>query len=94
MSDDRIMYAGTVQYLRATLSADDVLVDQTVEFSFDRQTWYPGTWAGSQGTTRVAEILLGQDLPTPQAGRIYEVFVRLTDNPQIPIMSAGLVQVR
>lgn len=95
MSDERILYSGTVQYLRANLTANDVLDAQPVEFSLDRTTWYAGLWAGDPGTTRTAEILLGgPDFPTPQAGRTYEIFVRITDNPEIPIMSVGLVQIR
>ena len=83
------MYAGTVEYLRATLTADVDLVDQPVEFSFDRVTWSAGEWDGAVGPTRTARLLVGgAGVPMPPKGS-RSVFVRLTDFPEIPVMRAG-----
>lgn len=85
------LFIGTVQYLTVTLKSNAVIVDQPVEFSFDRQTWYPAEWATAPDVTRKCRILTEDVLPLPPSGGLKSVYVRLTDNPEIPIISPGQV---
>lgn len=79
---------GTIEYLDVVLTADVVLTG-TVEISFDRETWTAASWQGDPATTRTARILLDT---TNLTGQGYTVFVRLTDNAEIPIIDAGALQ--
>lgn len=93
MSDRRIMYAGTVEYLGVTITADVTLDTQPVAVSFDRATWNPATWTGSAGLVRTAHLLIGDDVPLPEKGT-WAVYARVTDNPEAPIVEAGVLEVR
>lgn len=88
----RTMYRGTVEYLEISIAADEILDAQPVSFSFDRDTWHPAEWDGVASTTRTARLLLGSTVPLPV--RSSAVYVRLTDNPEIPVMRAGLLRIR
>jgi hypothetical protein len=70
-----------------------------VEFSFTAvsarpATWYTGTWDGTQpipGTNSYrAQVLIGpgSNGPTLTVGR-YTVWIRITDNPEQPIINVG-----
>lgn len=80
----------STEYLRARVVADVALDAQTVAISFDETTWHTAEWVGDPGTTRSAQILVGPsgDHPYP-AGRFSDVFVKVTDNPEIPVQRAG-----
>lgn len=62
--------------------------------------WYPATWQGEVATTREARIKMagplassiGEDtLPVPDSRNTSVVFIRISDNPETIIRSAGLV---
>lgn len=74
-----------------------------VEFSFTDVsgrpvTWYPGSWDGTgpiAGSTAYrAQILVGPGSsgPTLTPGK-YAVFIRITDNPEQPVIPVGQLAV-
>lgn len=93
MSERRVMYAGTIEYLGVTLTSDQTLDTQPVAVSFDRTTWHNATWTGTAGLTRTARVLVGDTVPLPQKGT-WTVYTRVTDNPEAPIVAAGVLEVR
>lgn len=92
MSETTIVL-GSKEYLYVDLTADQSLVDQTVEVAITTgvadAVWQPAEWQGQAGLSRSARILLDGTLA---AGR-YNVFVRLTDLPEVPILNAGKLRV-
>lgn len=89
---DRVIVRGTAEYLTLTVVGNVTLDAQAVEFSFDKVTWITAAWQGSSGTTRKARIFLEEDdLPTATSNKVY---VRITDDPEIPILIAGTLIVR
>lgn len=89
----RTLYRGTVEYLTGTVEADVTITDSdTVAVSFDRVTWHTAGWVGAEGTTRTWRILVGDTvaLPGPRESGVY---VRVTDNPEIPVVLAGTVKI-
>ena len=78
---------GTKEHLSATITADVILQDQTVEFSLDRGvTWIPGGWEGSPGFARVARTVEAITFPVPRRG---VVLVRVTAAEEQPVLEAG-----
>lgn len=74
-----------------------------VEFAFTAiggrpETWYPGGWDGTQpipGTNAYrAQVLVGpgSNGPVLTAGK-YAVFIRITDNPEQPVIPVGQLNV-
>lgn len=96
-SDRRIIYVGSTEYIDVPLTnANGVLFStQPVLFSFDEGvTWNPGIWQGTAAATRVCSILLGTGgVPVPPEG-IYRVRVKVVDNPEMPIIDVGKLQVK
>jgi hypothetical protein len=89
MSDTRVLYRGTVEYIGGTIAAgDDDLTGDTIEVSFDRETWLdaevtaPGVW----------RLLVSED-NLPEVDRA-TVFVRIADTPEIPVLRAGTLVIR
>lgn len=92
---------GSVQYLKVTVRGDITLDQQEVTVILadpgvrpDVADEQAATWVGTAGTTRVCQVLIG----TPggydvQPGE-YEVYVRIFDNPEIPLIPAGMVTVK
>ena len=74
-----------------------------VEFAFAAvsgrpTTWYTGGWDGtspiSGGTSYRAQILVGPGSTGPTlAPGIYAVFIRITDNPEQPVIPIGQLNV-
>lgn len=87
----RTLQTGTVELLSVSVTADVTLDAQPVEISFDRSTWLSATWIGTAGTTRSAQVLLDAT-NLPSVGN-WPVFVRVTDDPEIPVMLAGGIRV-
>ena len=88
---DRLIYRGTTEYISAQITGDTTLNTQTVEMSFDRTTWLTAEWVGTAGTTRTCRILASAtNLPTDAN---FDVWVRITDTPEIPVLRAGHVQI-
>jgi hypothetical protein len=83
---------GSIQELQAEVSTTNgtVLDAQVVEMSLDGDTWFTGTWLGTAGTTREVEALV--DFGTVYIGT-YNVRVKVTDTPSLPIFFVGQVKV-
>ena len=85
---------GSKEYLYVDITADQALDDQPVEVAVTTarpavDSWQAATWVGDVGTSRSARILL-DGLLTVGA---YTVWVRLTDNPEVPILNAGRLKI-
>lgn len=92
----RTIYKGSVEYLAVRVVADVTLADDLpVALSFDRDsndpaaaTWHDAAWEGAAGTTRTASLLVNDAILGSKSAR---VFVRITDDPEVPIVQAGVV---
>lgn len=89
---------GQVDHLRARISLTDDLEqavqiadDLPVSFTFDRETFHDGEWIGDVDSTRVCRVLVDDDM-LPDYPMV-EVFVRLTDNPEIPYIPVGTLNI-
>lgn len=76
----------------------------TVEFAFvgkeglsDETVWYDGLWETRGGTTThpkyFALCLVGPGGTVELDAGSYEIWVKITDNPEIPIECAGILEV-
>jgi hypothetical protein len=81
---------GTVEYLKAVVTCDFTLDAQPVAIRLDSGAWQPATWVGAAGLVRTAEALVDFASVTP--GR-HTVYVKVTDTPEVPILSAGPIHV-
>ena len=54
-------------------------------------TWYTGTW--DSGTPYTARVLVGSGGVTTLAVGAYQVYVRVTDSPEVPVLWSGPIQV-
>jgi hypothetical protein len=84
---------GTIEYLYADIRTDRVLDDQAVSMSISPtripQTWIAAEWVGTPARARSARILLdGSLLPG-----VYNVFARVTDMPEAPIIPVGKLRI-
>lgn len=81
----------TVEYLKVEVEADVTLDTQPVYFSFDnRATWLAAEWAGAVGQTRVARLLIDE---TNMPAHSTKVYVRVTDDPEAPVILAGALNI-
>jgi hypothetical protein len=90
----------STEYLKVSVTADVTLSAQTVDIAViparGRPTapdWKPAAWTGSPGTTRTAMLLIGPGTSNVVALGEYDVWVRATDNPEIPTDPAGRLTV-
>lgn len=92
-SNTRTMYLGTLEYLTGGIGADIEVTDSdTIEVSFDKGlAWHAAEWVGPPGISRQWRLLLGSTIPLT-LGRS-AVYVRITDNPEVPIVKAGTLNV-
>lgn len=94
MSTEIEMEQGSVEYLYADVVSNTVLGTQPVEFAIattvTTAVWKAGAWEGDPGQARTARVLLDGTLP---AGK-YQIFVKVHDNPEIPIIKAGTLKVK
>jgi hypothetical protein len=97
----RVIYRGATEYISSPVVSNVTLSAQPVHFSFDdRATWTAATWIGSSVQdpqtllwTRTAQLQVVASTMFPAAG-MFTLLVRVTDNPEIPIMNAGGITVR
>lgn len=88
----------SVEYLRCTVAASLDPTSDAVEFQFpavgdglQAANWEAGAWvAGAHPYT--AQILIGAGGVVLTAG-VYEVWVRITDAPEVPVLYAGRLEV-
>jgi hypothetical protein len=75
----------------ATLSSQPVAIALTAERQDpdDDTTWLTASWTGTADTARAAAILIGPGTSHEIAEGRYEVWVRVVDNPEVPIVHAG-----
>lgn len=91
----------SLEYVRVAVSAKDQgeSVDptgDTVQFAFtiaseDPVTWNAGTWE-TDGSKFFARCLIGPG-EVELYPRLWSVWVRITDNPEIPVIRAGGINV-
>jgi hypothetical protein len=86
----------STEYLKVAVTADVTLSAQTVDVAViaarGRPTapdWKPAAWTGTPGTTRTAMLLIGPDSDVVLPVADYDIWVKLTDNPEIPTDPAG-----
>jgi hypothetical protein len=84
---------GTVEFVSATVTADVTLNAQTVKIAISRgdtHTWLDAIWVGASGTTRKARTQspITFDATTYPAST-YGVYVKVTDDPEVPVIRAG-----
>ena len=53
--------------------------------------WHNGVWSTTSVPTYIAQILVGPGGYTPGAG-LYNVWIKITDNPEIPIQQIDTLQ--
>lgn len=92
MTTTRQILRGSTEYLEVTVTSTITLDAQPVAFSFDRETWLPAEWTGTAGTTRTARALVS-DANLPQPRSVTPVYVRVTDNPEAPVINAGTLSI-
>jgi hypothetical protein len=101
------VYAGSVQYLRYPVAVTDetgATVDptgDTVRIAFqparstDPLDWQAAEWVTDATTTPdtyYVRALLGQT-PFVLAAGVFDCFIKISDNPETPILSAGTLYV-
>lgn len=84
---------GSVEFVSATATANVTLGTQVVKIAISRgdsHTWLDAIWTGNSGTTRVARTNgpVTFDATTYPAS-VYGVYVKVTDDPEVPIIHAG-----
>jgi hypothetical protein len=82
-----------VEYVHAPVTSD-VDLDMDVEMSIrepgEDHVWLPAEWTGEVGTTRTARTAAPVDFSIGNyPASSYDVCVRLTDSPEVPIVDAG-----
>lgn len=97
----------SVEFLRAWVDSASngedgaTLSSQAVAFTFTTKvgspsedaTWRGATWIGSPGTARAATILIGPGTSNVIAKGSYNVYARVTDTPEIPVVLVGRLTV-
>lgn len=92
---------GTLENLRARVVVSEDAVDPTslvVEFALPLEgvapsTWVAGTWEIG-GPPYYAHVIAGVGQTLDPAAGTYDLWLRLTDTPEIPIRLTGKVVVR
>jgi hypothetical protein len=87
------------QYVRVPVtetSGGDPTTD-AVAFAFpspnqEPVTFYTGSWTTEAGIY-YAQCLIGPGTPTILAVAFYDVYVKISDNPETPVLLAGLLEV-
>lgn len=89
--------SGSLEYVKATVTADVTLADaMTVAISLSSNgvhNWVTATWTGTAAVTRTARTSSPVDFSTLTKGKTYSVYVKLTDSPEVPIIAAGSLTV-
>lgn len=84
--------AGSIEFLKASITSDVELNAQTVQISIDgKATWLPAVWVGTVGTTRTART---SSVVTWSTRGSFFVFAKIGDNPESPIVKCGRVDVK
>jgi hypothetical protein len=97
------VYSGSLEYVQVVVqvSAGTALYNPTadvVEFAFVNgsaypSTWYAGSWSQNLQGQYVAQCLIGPGGTTTLTPGIWTVWVQITDDPEIPVRTAGTVTI-
>lgn len=89
---------GTTEFVKATVTSGGTTLDtQVVKIALSRSddhTWLDAHWIGDAGTTRSARTdspVIFSDAGYP--ARSYGVFVKVTDDPEVPIIHVGTITI-
>jgi len=91
------MLAQSLEFVRVTVTNPDMVSfdpsGDVVQFAFvspgkTPTTWFAGSWDTSAGTYD-AKILVGPSGTVTLSKGRYDVYLRITDNPEIPVRLAG-----
>lgn len=88
------LYAPTQEYVSVPVSATglDISAD-VVELAFTHDTEpEEAQWLTAEWVAGAARILIGTD-GHPLVAGAYTVWVRITDNPEIPVLQAGRLNI-
>lgn len=90
----------STQYVRVKVTATDengnplTISGDTVQFAFTRLTDNPSTWvAGTWGASNVARCLVGPGGVITLTPERYQVWIKITDNPEIPVIKVDTLTV-
>jgi hypothetical protein len=85
---------GTTEYVIASVTSDLVLSNQVVAIVIE-ETVHPATWLGTEGTTRSCRTTSPITFTEPTwVDDLYEMQVRITDTPEVPLVPAGYIRVK
>lgn len=88
--EDIDMRADSTEYVHIPILSDVDITDDTVEVGFtpikggDPETWYPGIHE-----TGGVKLLVGPEDGIDLGEGIWFLVVRVTDNPEVPVLNAG-----
>lgn len=100
MAKTALIPVASVEYLHATVNASVVLSSQVVETVIltsgepdDTTTWVTAEWVGSPAQSRDVRVLIGPGTDFDLAPGAYSLWIRVHDNPEIPVRNAGQFKV-
>jgi hypothetical protein len=95
---DYVVPAASRHYLKVPITSALPVVNDDVSFAFVQPAaapgdsdWLSGNWEA--GTPPYARCLIGPGGTIALAHGLYDVFVRITDDPEIPVLNVGLLEV-
>lgn len=71
----------------------------TLQFGFTSSpskqptTWYPGSWEVDAGSVYVARCLIGPSGTVALPAATYNVWIKITDDPEIPVKQPGQLKI-
>lgn len=89
VDEPRIVWRNSKEFIDARVTANFEIAEQPVHMSFVPfpYDWIEATWQGDPGLSRVASVM-GSDANLP-LDDIPDVFVKVIDTSEEPILSAG-----
>jgi hypothetical protein len=97
------VYSGSLEYVQCVVqvSAGNEAYNPTadeVQFAFVQgssypSTWYTGSWTQNLQSQYVAQCLIGPAGTVTLTPAQWTVWVKITDDPEIPIRTAGTVTI-
>lgn len=92
--DEWTIWRGTAEYRTLTVVSNVELDSQAVAVSWDRSEdgWIDAEWLGDSGLSRRLRVFIDDDAMPSRSSA--DVFVRITDNPEIPLIKAGQARFR
>ncbi len=81
------------EYLKIAVTADVVVTDDPVSFAFtdpavDPTVWTAGDWSGTE-----ARILVGPGGSITLTKGVHDVWLKITDSPEIPVRRVAQLDV-